>query len=137
MVAARHRLHGNSFHFLSRFCSAGSAWCSFPAATSPAGVREEGRSFQRRGVPDSESLNFLSFPPSLPKFKEAPLSWSGTRTSPIIPANGTVRDRSRDELELQPDALASSLQINPSDQTRTFLKNQPGISSSSSTLILF
>lgn len=120
MVTARHRLHGNIIHSLSRFRSSRSIWCSFPPTTSPGGA-ERRAPYQRRGVQTllrNRSFFFLS------KFTKEQrgsdqLSRSETRTSSMIPANGTiraaVRERSSDELELQLDTLGSSLQINQSD----------------------
>lgn len=119
MVTARHRLHGNIIHSLSRFRSSRSIWCSFPPTTSPGGA-ERRAPYQmvvsETWCPDSaeESLIFLSFQRGSDQ-----LSRSETRTSSMIPANGTaraaVRERSSDELELQLDTLGSSLQINQSD----------------------
>lgn len=76
MVTARHHLHGNNFHSLSRFRSSRSIWCSFPPGTSPDGGREED-SLSETWCPDSaeESLIFLSFHQSLPKYKEALISF--------------------------------------------------------------
>lgn len=77
---------------------------------------------------------FLSFPPSLPKYEEAPisflwlweLSWSERRTSSIIPANGSsraaVREENSDELELLLDTLGSNMTC--SEMIPTFLITQ-------------